>query len=64
MCPIVHPDTLPLYVLAWGDGRCRADNRDQVAVTTDLDAQNAKAGLLTMERDAFDRTGQLFCGMG
>ena len=64
MRSIVHPDALPLNVLAWSDGRCRADNRDQVAVTTDLDAQHAEAGLLTMEGHPLHGTSQLFGGMG
>ena len=63
MRPIVHPDALPLNVLAWGDRRCSADDGDQVAVATDLDPEDAEAGLLTMERHALDRTGQVFCGV-
>ena len=63
MRPIVHPDALPLNVLAWGNRRCCADNGDQVAVPTDLDPEDAEAGLLTMEGHALDGTGQLFCGM-
>ena len=58
--PIVHPDALPLNVLAWGNGRCSAYNGDQVAVPTDFDPEDAEAGLFTMERHAFDRTGELF----
>ena len=64
MRPIVHPDALPLNVLAWGNRRCRPDDGDQVAVPTDFDAQDAEARLLAMERHALDRAGQLFCGMG
>ena len=63
MRPIVHPDALPLNVLARGDRRCSADDRDQVAVPTDFDPEDAEAGLLTMERHALDGTGQVFCGM-
>ena len=63
MRPIVHPDALPLNVLAWGNRRRSTDNGDQVAVATDFDAQDAEASLLTMERHALDRTGQVFHGM-
>jgi len=64
MGPIVHPDSLTLYVLAWGDGRRGTDNCHQVAVTTDLDPEDAEAGLLAMEGHTLHGTGQLFCGMG
>jgi hypothetical protein len=57
MCPIVHPDALPLNVLAWGNRRGSAYNGDQVAVTTDFDPEDAEAGLLAMERHTLNRTG-------
>src|SRR2546426_4722607 len=43
MRPIIHPDALPLNVLARGDRRGCADNGDQVTVPTDFDAQDAEA---------------------
>ena len=46
----------------WGNSRCSTDNRDEVPVPTDFDAQNAEAGLLTMERHTLNRTGQVFHG--
>jgi len=60
MRPIVHPDALTLDVLARGDRRRSAYHCDEVTMPTDLDPEDAEAGLLTMERDAFDRTGQVF----
>src|SRR5262249_1523430 len=63
MRPIVYPDALPLNVFAWGN-RCRgADDRDQIAVATDLDAEDTEAGLLAMERHTLYRTGQVFGGV-
>src|SRR5205823_170648 len=58
--PIVHPDALPLNVLARGDRRRHADDSDQIAVTTDLDPEDADAGLFSMERHTLHGTGQLF----
>ena len=37
MRPIVDPDALALNILARGDGRCRADDRDQIPVPSDFD---------------------------
>ena len=63
MRPIVHPDALPLNVFARGD-RCRcAHDRDQIAVATDFDPEDAEASLLAMERHTLHSTGQGFCGM-
>ena len=62
MRSIVHPDALPLNVLAWGNRRRSTDDRDQVAVATNLDPEDAEAGLLAMKRHTLNRTGQVFCG--
>src|SRR5215813_8828817 len=60
MRPIVDPHTLPLNVLPRVN-RCRgADDRHQIAVPTDLDPEDAEAGLLTMEGHTLHGTGQLF----
>ena len=64
MGPIVAPDALTLNVLARRDSRRSTDNYHQIAVATDFDPQNAKAGLLTMEGHTLHSTGQLFCRMG
>jgi hypothetical protein len=61
--PIVDPDALALNILARGDGRCRADDGNQVAVATDLDPEDTEARLLTMKRHTLDRPGQVFYGL-
>ena len=45
---------------AGGDGGGVADDRDQIAVATRLDPENAEAVLGVVERDAFDKTRQDF----
>jgi len=64
MRPIVHPDALPLNILAWGNRRCCANDGDKVTVPTDFDPEDAEAGLLTMEGYPLHGTGQMFRGMG
>jgi hypothetical protein len=60
MGPIVHPDALPLNVFAWRDGRGCADDGDEVTMPTDLDPEDAEAGLFTMERHPLYGTSEVF----
>jgi hypothetical protein len=60
MGPIVDPPASAFDVFTRGDRRCCADDRDEVFVATDFDPEDAKARLLAVERDTFDRTGEVF----
>jgi hypothetical protein len=64
MGPVGDPPALALNVFTRGDGRSRPHHRDEITMPTDFDPQDAEARLLTMERDALDRTREVFCGRG
>ena len=59
---VSDPPSLTFHVFAWRDGGCSPDDRDQVSMAADFDAQDAEARLFTVEGDAFDRASQVFCG--
>ena len=55
---IVDPFTRSRDPLAGRNRSGLADNRNQFAMTSCLDPQNAEAVLVIVERDALDQTGQ------
>ena len=55
---VVDPASARLDELAGRDHRGVADDGDQVALTTGLHLQNAEPGLVVVEGDALDETGQ------
>src|SRR5574341_633513 len=62
MRPIRHPPALPFDVCTWCNRGRRADHGDEVAVTTHLDTEDAKARLLTVKGDALHTAGEVFHG--
>lgn len=44
----------------WAATEAAADQRHKIALTPDLDPQDAEAGLLAVEGDALDRAGEAF----
>jgi len=52
---VIVPHALALNGFTRGNARCTAYNSDEITVTFDVSAQDAKTGFLTVEGDAFNR---------
>ena len=57
---VVDPAPARLNELAGRNQRGVSDDRDEIALTSSLDAEHAEASLGVMEGDAVDQTGQNF----
>ena len=60
MRAVGHPAAGALDIFPWRDGRGGTHHGDQIAVAAHLDAEDAEAGLLTVEGDAFHAAREVF----
>jgi len=60
--PVVVPSTLTFDILACCDNSRSSHHGNQIALTTNLDSQDTKSALITVESDSLDRALQAVNG--